>query len=155
MGEDLEKIDQSIAGFMNQRAEWAIRISFAIIFIWFGILKPLGHSEAQALVLATVSRMPFFEAETWLSIIGWWEILIGLFFLFPQTTRLAIALLFAQMGGTFLPLFVLPDITFQDGNYLLPTLVGQYIIKNLMLISAALVIGGRFYKKRKQVKRAA
>ena len=87
MGEDLEKIDQSIAGFMNQRAEWAIRISFAIIFIWFGILKPLGHSEAQALVLTTVSRMPFFEAETWLAIIGWWEVLIGLFFLFPQTTR--------------------------------------------------------------------
>jgi uncharacterized membrane protein YkgB len=81
-----------------------------------------------------------------LSIIGWWEVLIGLTFLFRNTTRIAIGLLFLQMLGTFMPLLFLPEITFQNGNYLLPTLEGQYIIKNVMIISAALVVGGKFYK---------
>jgi uncharacterized membrane protein YkgB len=84
-----------------------------------------------------------------LSIIGWWEVLIGLTFLFRNTTRIAIGLLFLQMLGTFMPLLFLPDITFQNGNYLLPTLEGQYIIKNVMIISAALVVGGKFYKAKK------
>lgn len=53
------------------------------------------------------------------------------------------------MVGTFMPLVFLPEVTFQDGNYLMPTLEGQYIIKNLMIISAALVVGGTFYRKEK------
>lgn len=45
------------------------------------------------------------------------------------------------MTGTFLPLVILPDITFQNSNPLLPTLEGQYIIKNIIIISAALIVG--------------
>jgi uncharacterized membrane protein YkgB len=50
-------------------------------------------------------------------------------------------LLLLQMTGTFLPLVILPDITFQNSNLLLPTLEGQYIIKNIIIITAALIIG--------------
>ena len=50
------------------------------------------------------------------------------------------------MGGTFLPLIILPDITFQDSNPLLPTLEGQYIIKNIIIISASLIIGRTYLK---------
>ena len=120
-------------------------ISFGIIFIWFGILKPLGLSAAEPLVLKTVVWLPFFEPTSWLNIIGWWEVLIGITFLFKVTTRIAIGLLFLQMAGTFIPLFTLTDITFQNGSFWLPTMEGQYIIKNLMIISGALVIGGRIY----------
>ena len=82
--------------------------------------------------------------------IGWWEVLIGIFFLFRKTTRIAILLLFLQMTGTFMPLFILPEITFQEnGIPFLPTLEGQYIIKNIIIISAALVIGGNLNSKRK------
>ena len=96
--------------------------------------------------------MPLFSAEQWLSIIGFWEVFIGVFFLFKKTTRMAILLLFLQMGGTFLPLFILPEITFQKGGIpFLPTMEGQYIIKNLMIISAALVIGGNLEKNKKGV----
>ena len=76
-------------------------------------------------------------------IIGWWEVAIGITFLFRRTIRLAIALLALQMVGTFMPLILLPAVTFQAG--LLPygpTMEGQYIIKNLLIISAALVVGG-------------
>jgi hypothetical protein len=78
----------------------------------------------------------------WLIIIGLWEVVIGVFFFFKKTTRIAIILLFLQMVGTFMPLIVLTEVTFQSNNVLLPTLEGQYIIKNLMIISAALVLGG-------------
>jgi uncharacterized membrane protein YkgB len=68
---------------------------------------------------------------------------IGIAFLFRRTLRLAIGLLFLQMIGTFLPLVLLPEVTFQPGRYpYAPTLVGQYILKNLLIVAAALVVGG-------------
>ena len=142
-----EKIDHFIADVMRRWGFLAIRLSFAIIFIWFGILKPFGWSAAAPLVLKTVAWLPLLEPSTWLAVIGWWEVIIGITFLFKATTRIAIGLLFLQMAGTFMPLFLLTDITFQQGRFWLPTMEGQYIIKNLMIISGALVIGGRVYKE--------
>jgi uncharacterized membrane protein YkgB len=144
---DFEKFDSRISLIMKKWGIPALRISLAIIFFWFGILKPFGFSAAEDLLKATVSWLPFGEPEVWLKIIGWWEVAIGITFLFKNTTRIAIALLLLQMAGTFMPLAFLPDITFQNGNYLLPTLEGQYIIKNVMILSAALVMGSTFYKK--------
>ena len=138
-----DEIDSKISTFMVHWGILAVRISFGIIFIWFGILKPFGISSAEPLVLATVPWLPVFEGETWVAIIGWWEVLIGVAFLFKQTIRIAIGLLALQMVGTFLPLVMLPEITFQAGYFPYgPTMEGQYIIKNLMIISAALVVGG-------------
>lgn len=145
---DFNKLDQTIAKHMRQWGLPAVRISFAIIFFWFGILKPLGLSAAEGLLKKTVAWLPFGEPELWLQLIGWWEVVIGIAFLFRKTTKIAIALLFLQMVGTFMPLFFLPEITFQKGNFLLPTLEGQYIIKNVMIISAALLVGGTLYKKK-------
>ena len=128
---------------MGRWGTLAVRISFGIIFIWFGILKPLGISSAEPLVIATVPWLPVFDGGTWVSIIGWWEVAIGIAFLFRRTIRVAVALLALQMVGTFMPLVLLPDVTFQAGHFPYgPTLEGQYIIKNLMIISAALVVGG-------------
>ena len=139
----LDRVDQRIAGFMQRHGMASLRISLAIIFIWFGILKPLGISAAAPLVLATVGWMPVFEAETWLSLIGWWEVLIGITFLFHGTLRIAIGLLALQMVGTFLPMFILPEVTFQPGRIPYgPTMEGQYIVKNLLIISAAMMVGG-------------
>ena len=140
---DFTRVDRTIAGFMRRTGVPALRISLAIIFVWFGILKPLGISPAADLVKATVGWMPLLSPEQWLGIIGWWEVLIGVSFLFRKTVRLAIALLAMQMVGTLLPLFLLPNVTFQAGHLpYAPTMEGQYIIKNLLIISAALVIGG-------------
>nr|WP_299387519.1 hypothetical protein [Allomuricauda sp.] len=145
---DYTEIDQAVSGRMRKWGVPAIRISFAIIFFWFGILKPFGLSAATDLLKATVAWLPFGSPEVWLVVIGWWEVAIGITFLFRRTTKIAIALLFLQMVGTFMPLVFLPGITFQEGNYLLPTLEGQYIIKNVMIISAALIVGGTLFKKR-------
>lgn len=127
----------------------ALRLSLGVIFIWFGVLKPLGLSPAAPLVRATVGWMPLLSPDAWVAIIGWWEVLIGVTFLFHRTTRIAIALLALQMAGTFLPLIMLPHVTFQAGHVpYVPTMEGQYIIKNLIIIAAALVIGGTVRERR-------
>ena len=103
-------------------------------------------SPAQQFVQDTVYWMPFLSAENWTYVIGLWEMLIALCFLFKKTTIIAMILLFIQMSGTFLPLIILPEVTFQDSNPFLPTLEGQYIIKNIVIITAALVIGRTYLK---------
>ena len=141
--EALDPVDRRLAAFMRRRGVLALRLSLAVIFVWFGILKPLGLSPAGPLVRATVGWMPLLSPDAWVAVIGWWEVVIGLTFLFHRTLRIAIALLALQMAGTFLPLVLLPHVTFQPGHIpWVPTLEGQYIIKNLLIISAALVIGG-------------
>ena len=149
MAVSINAIDRSLSHRMKKWSDPALRISFAVIFIWFGILKPIGVSAAIPMVEATVTWLPLFDAATWVDIIGYWEVAIGIAFLFKSTTRIAIALLFMQMTGTFMPLFVLPEVTFQDSLPWLPTMEGQYIIKNLMIIAAALVLGGRLRRHRK------
>ena len=145
---DFDTLDKSLSQTMRKFSRPALQVSLAIIFVWFGALKPLGLSPAEGLLKKTVAWLPLLEPDVWLPIIGYWEILIGVFFLFRPTYRIAIALLFLQMVGTFMPLFFLPEITFQNGNPLLLTLEGQYIIKNVLIISAALVLGGDLYKRR-------
>lgn len=141
--EPLDRVDRRISGFMRRWGVVALRLSLGVIFIWFGILKPLGVSPAESLVRATVGWMPLLSPDGWVAVIGCWEVLIGVTFLFHRTARVAIALLALQMAGTFLPLVLLPEVTFQAGRIpFVPTLEGQYIIKNLIIISAALVIGG-------------
>ena len=118
-------------------------MSLGIIFIWFGVLKPLGLSPAEPLVEATVRWLPLLSPKSWVIVIGWWEVAIGVAFFFRGTTRIAIALLALQMVGTFMPLVLLPEVAFQAGRIpYAPTLEGQYIIKNLLILSAALVVGG-------------
>ena len=141
-------IVNSIVRTMDQLSTPLIKGSLFIIFFWFGVLKPLGISAAQELVLDTVYWLPFLSPRAWLDVIGYWEMLIGICFLFKRTIKIALVLLFLQMAGTFMPLFILPHITFQEGmTPYAPTLEGQYIIKNIIIISAAMVIGGRTLRK--------
>ena len=126
--------------------DYLVRIPLFIIFFWFGILKVLDLSPATELIIDTVFWMPFLQPETWTIIIGYWEMAIGLCFLNKKTTLIAVVLMFLQMAGTFLPLVILPEITFQDSNPFLPTLEGQYIIKNIIIITAALIIGRSYLK---------
>ncbi|HEX7706046.1 MAG TPA: hypothetical protein VF701_06255 [Thermoanaerobaculia bacterium] len=137
----VSRLDAAIANFMRRWGTPALRASLAVVFVWFGALKPLGLSPAADLVRATVGWMPLLSPDGWLAMIGWWEVSIGLTFLHRRSLRIAIALLAMQMVGTFLPLVILPAVTFHEFPYA-PTMEGQYIIKNLVIISAALVIGG-------------
>lgn len=132
-------MDTRIAGFMARYGVVALRWALGLVFIWFGALKLFpGMSPAEELVKNTVY---FFDPAWFFPLLGVWEVLIGAFLLIRPLVRVAIFLLFLQMPGTFLPLLLLPDVCFTAFPFGL-TLEGQYIVKNLVLIAAALVVGG-------------
>ena len=137
------KLDIFISKFMNNYGILLLRYSLAMIFIWFGLLKPFGISPAQELVENTVYW--FDNKATFVKFLGWWEVAIGVTICFRPLIRISIFLLFLQMPGTFLPLVLLPEVCFTDFPYGL-TLEGQYIVKHLIIISSALVIGGTVRK---------
>jgi uncharacterized membrane protein YkgB len=134
----LELWDQAISTWMNAYGRRILRYSLAAIFIWFGALKPLEAGPANDLVARTIYWLP---PEVFLPILGWWEVAIGVCLLFRPLLRMGLLLLFLQMPGTFLPFIVVPERCFERFPFVL-TLEGQYIVKNLVLIGAALVIGG-------------
>lgn len=141
--QSVDRIDRRIAGWMRSQGPFLVRVALAIVFIWFGILKPLGWSVANELVTRTVYWV---DPGWFIPLLGWWEVAIGVCMLIRPLLRLAILLLFLQMPGTFLPLVLLPDICFVSVPWV-PSLEGQYIIKNLVLISAAIVVGGTVRQK--------
>ena len=138
------ELDIFITKFMSKWGITFLRYSLGLIYIWFGILKPFGLSPAQELVENTVYW--FDNPKTFVPILGWWEVVIGLTMCIKPLIRVSIFLLFIQMPGTFLPLILLPEICFNNFPFGL-TLEGQYIIKNLIIISAALVVGSTVRNK--------
>ena len=133
-----DELDLFITKFMSKWGITFLRYSLGLIYIWFGILKPFGLSPAHELVENTVYW--FDNPKTFVPILGWWEVVIGLTMCIKPLIRVSIFLLFIQMPGTFLPLILLPEVCFNNFPFGL-TLEGQYIIKNLIIISAALVVG--------------
>ena len=134
----LDELDAWTADGMYKYGRVALRISLAAVFIWFGTLKPLGLSPAEELVRHTVYWM---DPGVFVPLLGYWEIAIGVDLLVRPFIRVSLFLLAVQMPGTLMPLFLLPDICFTQIPFGL-TLEGQYIIKNVTLISAAIVVGG-------------
>lgn len=133
-------IDAKLIDFMDKVGFGFLRFAIGVVFIWFGALKTVGElSPAYELVAATVYWL---TPEIIVPLLGLWEIAIGLSFLFTPLTRVAIFLLALQMPGTFLPLVLLPEVCFTIFPVAL-TIEGQYIVKNLVIIGAALVIGSR------------
>lgn len=119
------------------------RFALFVIFFWFGILKLLGVSPASPLVdalLASVKALvPFVTIGPvlFIKIFAVYEMIIGILFLFPRFTKLAIALVALHLIMTTAPLILLPKMTWTD--WFVPTMEGQYIIKNLMIV--AIVVG--------------
>ncbi len=97
-------LDDTIVELMGRIGMPFLRIGIGVIFIWFGVLKPLGLSPAAELLANTVY---WWTPEIVVPAIGWWEVAIGITFLIPQLTRVAIFLLAVQMPGTFLPLVLI------------------------------------------------
>jgi len=135
--ERFDAVDETLTALMDRWSIPALRAALGIVFVWFGGLKVLGVSPAADLVAATVYVVP---AALFVPVLGVWEVLIGLCLLYRPLTRAGLLLLALQLPGTFLPLVLLPEVVYVTFPYAL-TVEGQYIIKNLVIIAAALVIG--------------
>ena len=138
------RFDTLIVHRIKRIAEPCARGSLFIIFFWFGLLKVLDISPADPLVGALLEKtIPFISFEAFRIFLGLYEMIIGLAFLARGAERLAIALLLPHMFTTFLPLVILPNDTW--ASVLVPTFVGQYIIKNLIIIALALSVAAHLH----------
>jgi len=137
--EHLKDIDRGIIHAFKKISMPFARISLFVVFFWFGILKVLGTSPANPLVAELLQRtLPFLTFQQFIILFGLFEVLLGILFLIPKAVRVVIPLLALHMITTIMPLILLPSITWQAP--FVPTLEGQYIIKNIVLIAIACVI---------------
>ena len=143
MADLFRRIDAAVTAWMAARGIALLRISLGIVFVWFGVLKFFpGLSPATTLAGRTVEVITFGKigAGAGVMILATWETLIGVGLITGVAMRATLALLFVQMLGTLTPLVFFTDEVFTRVPYA-PTLEGQYIIKNLVLIAAGIVIG--------------
>lgn len=133
-----DKLDRKITSWMANYGMLILRIGLGIVFFWFGVLKFFkGLSPAEELIRSTIF---FINPDIFIPVLAAWETLIGIGLITGKFMRITLLLLFLQMPGTALPLFILPEKVWTHFPYGL-TLEGQYIVKNLVLIGAGLVLG--------------
>jgi len=141
---NIQRIDLSLIRFFQRHWIQFARVSIAIVFIWFGLLKAIGLSPAGGLVQALFeSSISFVSFASFYTFFAWFEVVIGVLFLFPGMTRVVMPLLLIHMITTFGPLVLLPGDSWS--GFMVPTLVGQYIIKNVVIIAAAMGIAAHLH----------
>ncbi|NBS41342.1 hypothetical protein EBS80_01640 [bacterium] len=132
----IERFDAAVIGTAKRYGVPLARFSFFIVFFWFGVLKVLALSPAIPLVdhLLAVT-LPFITPVAFNVFFGAFEMLIGLLFLVRGAERVVVPLFVLHMVTTFAPLVLLPDLTWTAP--FVPTLTGQYILKNFVLLALA------------------
>ena len=115
----------------------ALRFSLGLIFLWFGALKLAGDSPVTALVAAT---LPWGDPDVVVRVLGLVEVGLGIGLVVGKVQRLLLVVLALHLAGTFLTFVMAPALTNQGGNPLLLSADGEFVLKNLVLISAALLL---------------
>ena len=119
-----------------------LRLSLGIIYLWFGVLKFFPDlSPAQQIAIDTIERLSFrlISGTTGLLLLAIWEVLLGLGLILGFRHRFLVFMLFIHLLGTFSPLFLFPTLSFQSYPYGF-TLLGQYIVKNLVFVAVAWIL---------------
>ena len=125
---------------MLHQAAWINRVMLAIVYIWFGYLKVIGTSPAEGLVaeLFQITLSGTISVNLFIKILGLFECVLGFVWLVPNFSKIAFYLLVFHLMTTFLPIILLPAITWT--TFMSRSLVGQYIIKNVVIFSSAYFI---------------
>jgi len=147
MGEGiLSKLNQRRIAFENSFFELLrkislplARVAFFIVFFWFGILKMMELSPAIGVIHTIYSHtLWFIPWKLYILLFGAYECVIAVIFLFPGKEKWVLYLLVPHAMTTFGPLLILPNLTWK--GFMVPNLIGQYIIKNLVIIALAIFI---------------
>jgi len=139
----LGRADLAVVRWMARHGPVLLRLSLGTVFLWFGALKFFpGLSPAQGLAARTIGALTggLVPASIALPVLAAWECVIGLGLLAGRGLRTILLLLWLQMLGTLAPVVLFPEEVFLRIPWA-PTLEGQYIIKNLVLVSAGIVVG--------------
>lgn len=144
----LQSIDLTLINFFRKISVPFARFGLFVVFFWFGALKVIGQSPASGVVQRLFEEtIPFMGFPTFIVLFGLLECLIGILFLIKGAERIVIPLLFLHMITTCGPLVLLPEETWT--SFMVPTLEGQYIIKNLVIIASALGIVSHLHPMKK------
>lgn len=139
----LDRLDRRITEWMAEHGVTFLRLALGIVFLWFGALKLFpGASPAADLAARTIEALTLgvVQPQVALPVLAIWEMAIGIGLLINRWMRVTLLLLFVQMLGTVTPLVLFPAETWTTFP-VAPTLEGQYIIKNVVLVAAAIVLG--------------
>ena len=140
----LRTLDIHIINFFRRSLLIVARLGLFIVFFWFGILKVVDMSPASPLVQALFERtISFMDFGTFLFLFGIFECVIGIMFLLPKVERIVIPLLAFHLVTTIMPLFLLTQATWIAP--FVPTLEGQYIIKNVLIVAAAIFVAAHVH----------
>lgn len=138
----IKNIDLKLIAFFNKAFMPVARFGLFVVFFWFGALKVVGLSPASGVVARLFEQtIPFMSFDFFLVLFGLFECLIGVLFVIKGAERIVIPLLFIHMITTFGPLVFLPSETWT--SFMVPTLEGQYIIKNLVIIASAIGVAAK------------
>ncbi|MDH3316613.1 MAG: hypothetical protein OER43_12730 [Gammaproteobacteria bacterium] len=141
----VRQFDQWLIALFVRYAHFVHRISLGTLFIWFGLLKPLGHKTTTSILAHSIY---WGDPDTIVAILGWWEVAIGVCLIIRPLVRVAILLLVIRLPGVILAFILKPDVCFYSFPFA-PTPEGQYLIKDLVIFIATLAIaGGLRYEKR-------
>ena len=124
------------------------RFAIFIIYFWFGFLKLIDSSPANPLVESLLNKtLPYIGFDQFIIFLGVIEMVIGILFLIPELEKAAITIFAFHTITTLMPLLLLPTMAWK--SFLIPTLEGQYMIKNLITIALAvnIVTQTKFIKK--------
>jgi uncharacterized membrane protein YphA (DoxX/SURF4 family) len=128
-------VDRAVA--VNQRySATLLRMALAVVFVWFGALKFTGASPVRDLIAAT---LPFVNPDVAVPALGGIEIAIGLAVALGRLPRVTLLVLAGHLVGTFLTFVTAPQLMW-GSNPLMLSSDGEFVVKNLVLISAALVL---------------
>lgn len=133
---NIHKLDSDLIRFFKRTYLPLARVAFFIVFFWFGYIKLAGLSPAGPLAEALVAKTIGIEHFDFLfKLLALIECIIGVLFLFPKAVRIIIPILLIHMIIVCSPLVLVPELTWQ--SFMVPTLEGQYIIKNIVIVALA------------------
>lgn len=141
----IREFDKWLISLFLRYAHWLHRVSLGGLFIWFGLLKPLGHKTTTSILAHSVY---WGDPESIVLILGWWEVAIGLCLIIRPLVRVAILLLVIRLPGIILAFVLKSEVCFYSFPFA-PTPEGQYLIKDLVIFIATLAIAGSLRDERK------
>jgi uncharacterized membrane protein YkgB len=132
-------VENSFFSFLRKISLPLSRIAFFLVFFWFGVLKMMELSPSIGVVHNLYEHFLWFIPwKLFILMFGAYECIIGIIFLFPGKEKYALFMLVPHAITTFSPLVFVPTLTWK--GFMVPNLIGQYIIKNLVIISLAIFI---------------
>jgi uncharacterized membrane protein YkgB len=127
-----------LVALLRRHSMAALRIALGTVYLWFGALKLTSSTPVAQLVRDSV---PFVTAPSWLvPALGGFELAIGLCLVLRLAPLVVLPFFVAHLAGTFSVLVVQPGVAFEHGNPLLLTIVGEFVVKNLVLLAAGIAV---------------